>query len=222
MNSADTQKLLDMADKKAVGRLDVKIGAQVVLTMNRPAWGLVNGSRGVVVGVAQGVAVGVGDQDYTFGVTAGCYDCPIVKFDDGCTRAIKPCTFFQALGGVGAIVRTQVPLKLAWALTVHKSQGMTLGRVELMLANAFEFGQAYVALSRVTALSGLWMNGPELGTGSVKAHPDVKAFYGDEHAGSSPGKRPAAAEARSSEKIDEKGGDAKRAMFDKYKFDPNS
>ena len=75
-------------------------------------------------------------------------------------------------------MRTQVPLKLAWALTVHKSQGMTLSRVELMLANAFEFGQAYVALSRATSLAGLWMRGPPLAATAVKAHPDVCAFYG--------------------------------------------
>ena len=50
-------------------------------------------------------------------------------------------------------------VSLAWALTVHKAQGMTLTRAELMLHDAFDYGQVYVALSRVTALEGLWLRG---------------------------------------------------------------
>ena len=54
---------------------------------------------------------------------------------------------------------------------------MTLSRVEVQLANAFEYGQAYVALSRATDLQGLWLRGPPLEKSAVKAHPDVKKFY---------------------------------------------
>ena len=64
------------------------------------------------------------------------------------------------------------------ALTVHKSQGMTLSRVEVALANAFECGQAYVALSRGTSLAGLWLSGPELAACAIRAHPAVVQFYG--------------------------------------------
>ena len=74
-------------------------------------------------------------------------------------------------------MRVALPLKLAWALTVHKSQGMSLSRAELMLDNAFDFGQVYVALSRVVSLAGLWVRGGRITQAVVKAHPDVLAFY---------------------------------------------
>ena len=84
--------------------------------------------------------------------------------------------FFQA-GPGGALVRVALPLKLAWALTVHKSQGMTLSRCELLLEDAFAPGQAYVALSRVTSLAGLWLYGGAITQAVVKAHPAVLHFY---------------------------------------------
>ena len=82
----------------------------------------------------------------------------------------------MALEG-GACVRTHLPLKLAWALTVHKSQGMTLSRAELQLEDAFAPGQTYVALSRVTSLDGLWLAGGAVNQNCVKAHPAVVDFY---------------------------------------------
>jgi hypothetical protein len=62
---------------------------------------------------------------------------------------------------------------------------MTLSRVEVMLADAFEYGQAYVALSRATSLQGLWLSGPCLSASCVKAHPDVIRFYSAAEASSS-------------------------------------
>jgi hypothetical protein len=60
---------------------------------------------------------------------------------------------------------------------VPTEQGMTLDRAELQLDDAFDFGQAYVALSRVTSLQGLWIRGGLITPAVVKAHPAVKALY---------------------------------------------
>jgi len=68
-----------------------------------------------------------------------------------------------------------IPLKPAWAVTIHKSQGMTLDRCALSLKHIFTAGQAYVALSRVRSLNGLHLL--EWDPKSVFANPKVKAFY---------------------------------------------
>jgi hypothetical protein len=65
----------------------------------------------------------------------------------------------------------QVPLRLAWALTVHKSQGMTLDAAVMDLSDAFEYGQGYVALSRVRSLNGLHLLG--LNSRALQVHPDT-------------------------------------------------
>ncbi|KAK0658589.1 ATP-dependent DNA helicase PIF1 [Lasiodiplodia hormozganensis] len=71
--------------------------------------------------------------------------------------------------------RTQVPLILAWALSIHKSQGQTLDLVKVDLGRVFETGQAYVALSRATSMDGLQVL--NFNPRKVTAHPKVKAFY---------------------------------------------
>lgn len=60
---------------------------------------------------------------------------------------------------------------------MHKSQGMSLSRAELMLDDAFDFGQVYVALSRVVSMDGLWIRGGRITQQVVKAHPGVLALY---------------------------------------------
>ena len=107
----------------------LKVGAQVMLTRNREgsgeggSSGLVNGSRGVVVGL---------EDD---GV-------PTVRFDNG---RVERLTRVEAVrnnpdGGPGALVRRQVPLRLAWATTVHKSQGATLSRAVIDISKVRQSG----------------------------------------------------------------------------------
>lgn len=81
---------------------------------------------------------------------------PVVRFAaDQSERIIGPDSWAIEDGGVEVAKRSQVPLILAWALSVHKCQGMTLDRVETDLSRAFDFGMVYVALSRVRSLEGL-------------------------------------------------------------------
>lgn len=71
--------------------------------------------------------------------------------------------------------RNQLPLILAWALSIHKAQGQTLERVKVDLGNVFEKGQAYVALSRATCKEGLQVL--RFDPKKVMAHDKVRAFY---------------------------------------------
>jgi hypothetical protein len=150
------EKLSEVMDKKVAGRLMLKMGAQVVLVRNLSRT-LANGSRGVVVGMQAMLRVRV-------------------RFDNGEEQAIEPATFSQSVGGAGAMSRKQLPLKLGWALTVHRAQGMTLTRAEVDLDGAFECGQSYVALSRVTSLAGLWLR-TELRPEQVTVNREVLAYY---------------------------------------------
>lgn len=87
---------------------------------------------------------------------------PIVQFLNGNKRTIYPRCMMNELGDdepYSLLSRTQIPLMAAWAMTVHKAQGMTLSRVIVDLSHAFEPGQEYVALSRAETLRGLKVEG---------------------------------------------------------------
>ena len=142
----------------------LKVGAQVMLTRNKDTErNLVNGSRGVVE---------------RFEISREGNPVPVVRFDSGLTIRVDPVEFprYNPDGGEGCLMRMQVPLKLAWAVTIHKSQGSTLTRASLDITSAFEYGQCYVALSRVRSLDGLWLERPA-DIRDVMVSPQVLDFF---------------------------------------------
>jgi len=135
---------------KAPTNLKLKIGAQVMLLTNVDVdLGLVNGSIGVVERVGSGT-VGTGYVDVLFAngqrhsITKSKWE---IKEDElGIDGKIRSKSIAK---------REQIPLCLAWATTVHKSQGSTINRAEVDVSEAFTAGQVYVALSRVRDLESL-------------------------------------------------------------------
>ena len=131
--------------------VNLKVGAQVMLTRNKDldigVRGLVNGSRGVVE---------------RFVLDSDAEQIPFVRFDNGRMEKIGKVESvrYNPDGGAGCLVRKQIPLKLGWASTVHKSQGSTLSRAIIDISSTFEPGQAYVSLSRVKDIDGLWLERP--------------------------------------------------------------
>ncbi|KAL2270517.1 hypothetical protein VTJ83DRAFT_2701 [Remersonia thermophila] len=105
---------------------------------------------------------------------------PVIKFLNGHTAAIMPECQVHELGDqepYSLLCRTQIPLAAAWALSIHKSQGMTLDRVIVDLSRAFEEGQVYVALSRATSLKGLKVEGDPSGLMVGRGgNPEVRRF----------------------------------------------
>jgi ATP-dependent DNA helicase PIF1 len=121
-----------------------------------PIHGLVNGSRGVVTGFAA-------DGN------------PVVKFLNGKVLTVKPASW-SSDDEPGALKRVQIPLRVAYAITIHKAQGASLDSALVDVGpSTFEYGQAYVALSRVRNLESLFVF--EIAPKAFRAHPAVKAFY---------------------------------------------
>lgn len=117
--------------------------------------GLVNGARGIVVRFENNT--------------------PMVQFKSGREYSAKAEKWMIRTPAGGMLVRRQVPLKLAWAFSIHKSQGLTLDCVEMSLSKVFEAGQAYVALSRVQNLQSLRVL--DFDGKQVWANADVLQFY---------------------------------------------
>ena len=136
------------------GELRFKVGAQIMMLNNDQFDRWVNGTLGRVTGarIDDGLVVSV-------------------EFTDGETADVRPYTWEATRPVVegGSLRRevigtfTQLPFKLAWAITIHKSQGQTLERMIVDLTGGmFSFGQLYVALSRCTSMSGLVLKRPVL------------------------------------------------------------
>jgi ATP-dependent DNA helicase PIF1 len=159
--------------------LQLCVGAQVMLIKNLDTMrGLVNGAKGVVVGFHSRYDEPQEDESKLPRSLARAVNpsglWPVVRFNSGAI-AIGPQKETAEDGGVEVVSRLQVPLILAWALSVHKCQGMTLSKVETDLSRAFEYGMVYVALSRVKDLDGLQLIGFD--PSRIKVHPHVAAFF---------------------------------------------
>lgn len=134
--------------------LTLKVGAIVMFTRNNFEHGYVNGTLGAVVGWSD----------------AGW---PLVATKQGRRIEAEP-EEWQVVDGNRVLAQiAQVPLRLAWAITVHKSQGMSLDAAVMDLSGAFEYGQGYVALSRVRSLGGLYLLG--FNERALAVHPEILA-----------------------------------------------
>lgn len=137
--------------------LELKKGSLVMLTVNKDIErGLVNGAQGIVIGFDD------------------CDGFPIVKFSNRNVATIRANIYQNHEYPTHCI--HQIPLCLAWALTIHKTQGATLDQIEVDIGSSvFEFGQTYVALSRVKTMEGLYL--ANFDPRKIKANPKVKLFY---------------------------------------------
>lgn len=187
-----------LSDCIAPEHLTLKVGAQVMLTQNIDET-LVNGSQGCVIGFCNSDSFSPSSWVYGDPYSSDEGDemedefftlYPVLRFTmrDGTTRIhhCEPMEWaverwepdpWEEDGWVvnKLATRVQVPLILAWALSIHKAQGQTLDRVKVDLERVFETGQAYVALSRTRSIEGLQVL--HFDPNKVAVHPKAKAFY---------------------------------------------
>ncbi len=131
--------------------LELKVGAKVMCTKNNPTENYMNGTMGEVVSFDNGV--------------------PVIKTAAGQIIAMKKAEWMIEEDGKVKASLSQFPLRLAWAITIHKSQGMSLDSAIMDLSSVFEYGQGYVALSRVRTLKGIHLLG--FNERSLEVHPRV-------------------------------------------------
>jgi len=179
----------------AEGELKLKLGAQVMHIINREVVEGVyvcNGEQGKVIDfarvpkavatndspVARGaeiVKLGEGSEEGAVGENGGEWEeVPVVRFQNGLTLKVGYHEWMsEDLEGVGI---RQIPLILAWAVSIHKCQGMTLGIAEVDIGSSvFECAQSYVALSRVKTLWGLFLK--SFDPRKIRADPRAVEFY---------------------------------------------
>lgn len=133
-------------------KLELKLGAKVMFTKNNSDKGFVNGTLGVVCGFENNF--------------------PVVQVGKTLKITAEPMEWSVMDNGKILATITQIPLRLAWAMTIHKSQGMSLDNALMDLSQVFEYGQGYVALSRVRTLDGLFMLG--YNDRALEVHPRVR------------------------------------------------
>lgn len=138
----------------------LKKGAAVMCTVNLDMDNSIcNGSQGIITDIKE-LANG------TF--------LPVVKFANGVEKIIS--LHYWQSEEYPTLAIAQYPLSLAWALTIHKIQGATLNMAEMDIGQSiFEYGQTYVALSRIRSLDGLYLSA--FNSKKIGANPKVKDFY---------------------------------------------
>ena len=148
--------------------ISLKKGCAVMCTVNIDMEsGICNGSQGTIIGLTTtgsgpGPGLGIGEA------------LPIVKFSNGQVRTIQ--RHYWQSEEYPTIAIGQIPLTLAWALTIHKIQGATMSMAEIDIGQAvFEYGQTYVALSRIQTLDGLYLSA--FHAHRIRANPKVTEFY---------------------------------------------
>ncbi len=141
MESKGRKPLVDSLIKSCLAPevLKLKVGAKVMFVKNNFEEGYVNGTLGKIVSF--------------------CADGPVVQTARGKNIYVKTASWMIEEEGKPKATIGQYPLRLAWAITVHKSQGMSLDAIEVDLSKSFEKGMGYVALSRVRSLEGLTLLG---------------------------------------------------------------
>ena len=157
---ADYKEVIEKMDRDApyTANLELKVGAQVMLLTNLNfEAGLVNGSRGVIKDFCETT----GNPMVQFLPTLAPIRIEAHKWESDTEPPFS---------------REQIPLRLAYSVTIHKAQGASLDSALVDIGPAtFEYGQAYVALSRVRSLAGLWVY--DLDPRAFRVHPAVREFY---------------------------------------------
>ena len=158
--------------------LELKIGAQVMLITNLDQEaGLVNGKVGIVTRFRE-ARTEIIEKENKLGVIVkvpvNMSEKVCVRFKNGQEEEIG--TYEWKVEGYENISRCQIPLILAYAITTHKSQGATLESAYIDIGRSvFEYGQAYVALSRVKSLDALYLH--DYDRKAIRAHPKVIEYY---------------------------------------------
>lgn len=156
--SLGNEKKVEMLRKSVLAPevLELKIGAKVMFVKNNPEDGFANGTQGEVVAFVK-------DEEFDPPIL------PVILTKRGNRIVAKPMKW-ELTDGIKTVAEiTQIPLRLAWAITIHKSQGMTLDEAKINLGRCFEAGQGYVAISRLRSIEGLYLE--ELGINALHLNP---------------------------------------------------